>query len=125
MTDEPITLDGAANREEIAQKRVIGRPFPPGNKANPTGRPKTKPITDALKAAIREVGKAKDKTRAQELAEMILAKALEGDAQFAKIAVQYLDGMPTQQVDATVDQTIRVIDPLAPADDESKEDVDG
>ena len=40
-------MDDAANSKKTA-KRIIGRPFPPGVSGNPSGRPKRKPIFDAI-----------------------------------------------------------------------------
>ena len=128
MPDEPLTQDGAQNSAEDApKKRVVGRPFVKGQVANPGGRPKTKMVTEAIRSAMLKASRDGERQRVEEFGEMIVTKALEGDAQFAKLAAQYLDGMPTQQVAATVDQTIRVIDPLAPLppEEESADDADG
>ena len=39
----------AANSAPTAKKRVIGRPFPKGVSGNPSGRPKSKPISDMFR----------------------------------------------------------------------------
>jgi hypothetical protein len=54
--------------------------FKPGQSGNPGGRPKTKPITEALRELLASVGPVLgEKTNAQSLADRLLVMALNGD----------------------------------------------
>lgn len=79
----------AQNRTTTAKRRRgPGRPFLPGNNANPGGRPKR---DRALTAALEEVV---DKTK---LAEKLYKLALGGDMAAIKYVYDRIEGMPPQR----------------------------
>src|SRR4030042_884459 len=79
--------------------RVIGRPFEPGNCANPNGRPKKgTAIADAMRDYLSgeidtEGGKI---TRQQALVKAIYGKAMKGGDAAMRLLLNYVDGMPVQ-----------------------------
>ena len=77
----------------------VGRPFPPGESGNPQGRPITKPLTEALKAAL-----AKDNGAAiRELVDVAVKKAKEGDFKFWKEILDRIDGKPADRLEVAGD----------------------
>jgi hypothetical protein len=82
--------------------------FKPGESGNPNGRPMgvknfTTKIRDALlKIAVDDEGKKTDYTYEQALVKTVLEKAIKGkDPNMIKLMWNYLDGMPSQQIDFT------------------------
>lgn len=68
------------------------RPFQPGQSGNPGGRPKTKPITDAIKERLARISPDDPRTDAQRLADVIVDGALGGDIQFIKELLNRVEG---------------------------------
>lgn len=82
-------------------------PWEPGQSGNPSGRRKTKPVTDALKASLEEPVRGKSgKTKRQALVDRLLLIALTGKRSEAlaamKLIFSYSDGLPNQQVEVDV-----------------------
>lgn len=88
--------------------------FKPGQSGNPSGRPKSKPVRDALRALIEELG-------LEQAVRAIYTKACEGDVSAFKEVADRLDGKVTQPIagddegDALkINQTVRtIIEPSA------------
>ena len=94
--DDTTSPEGEPELEEPAKpKRVVGKPFAPGNKANPGGRPKTdervRAALDALTpTAVAELRRLlKDKTTPRKIR-----------AQVAMYVVDRKLGKPTTQITA-------------------------
>jgi len=70
--------------------------FKPGQSGNPNGRPpKGYSITEMMKEMLNNTPGLKES-----LGKVIAQKALEGDTTAIKTLWQYMDGMPTQAVNA-------------------------
>jgi hypothetical protein len=82
--------------DETEPKRVIGRPFQPGQSGNPNGRPKSKPFKRALSEALRAADDDSEVLQAVALA--LVAKAKEGDVQAIKEIADRMDGKVTQPI---------------------------
>jgi hypothetical protein len=84
-----------ANRSENRKKRSLPKAaepyrFKPGQSGNPSGRPKSTPITDALRKAL---------SNPQELSRIIAAilqKAKKGDVKAFQAVAERLEGKPAQ-----------------------------
>lgn len=100
-----------------------GKPFAKGNKvAVGHGRPpKGFTIADALRTRLEETDE-NGVSNLERFAQVVVAQALSGDVAFARLASNYVDGMPKQTVDANVTQTIKIIDPLDSIEDEPTDD---
>jgi hypothetical protein len=71
-------------------------PFVKGQSGNPTGRPKEKIFTDALRLAVkREDG---DTTKLHRIAERLVAEALAGESWAIQQIADRLDGKPAQAI---------------------------
>jgi len=82
--------------DEAEPKRVIGRPFQPGQSGNPNGRPKVKPFRNALSEALKAAGGDDEMLRAVALA--LVSKAKEGDVPAIKELADRLDGKVAQAI---------------------------
>jgi hypothetical protein len=70
-------------------------PFKPGQSGNPNGRPKLPwSIREPIKEYLR---KHPDKKRA--FVEKLMAMSLGGDINAMKLVMNYMDGMPNQQIE--------------------------
>lgn len=81
-------------------------PWQPGQSGNPGGRPKRKPVTEALLAELAKdhgkSGKSKlDAMVAKLVSTVIYGKAREA-VEAAKLIMSYTDGMPVQMVEVDV-----------------------
>src|SRR5438067_10144019 len=72
--------------------------FKKSRSGNPGGRPKRKPISDALREELARCPYG-DATNAQQLAHTMVERAIAGDAMFAKLVLAYTEGLPTQPVE--------------------------
>lgn len=78
--------------------------FKDGESGNPAGRPRRKPITDAiLEELALATGRAK-RTKAQHAARKLVQLMLQGDTRAAKLVMAYVEGLPRQPVDVTIRQ---------------------
>lgn len=93
--------------EDTEPKRVIGRPFQPGQSGNPNGRPKSRPFKEALKKALEAVGDDKDQLRL--VAQALVAKAMDGDVPAIKELADRLDGKVTQPIGGDEDNPLNII----------------
>lgn len=84
-----------------APKKVIGRPFQPGQSGNPNGRPKTKPFKDALQRALKAADD--DEAMLNAVALALVKKAQDGDVPAIKELADRLDGRVTQPVSGDED----------------------
>jgi len=81
-------------------ERKAGNPtWTPGRSGNPSGKSKTKLLTDALKLEL-----VQNPTQARNIAKKIIAMAEEGDLAAANIIFDRTEGKPTQAIE--IDQTI-------------------
>src|SRR3990167_3499901 len=79
--------------------------FQPGQSGNPAGRPKgARSFTTKVREALMKIADGKDYTNEAAFIRSILKKAIEeGDASTQKLIWNYLDGLPHQTVDTTVE----------------------
>ncbi len=67
---------------------------------NPGGRPKRKPISDALREVLEAPAhEGVALTNAQMVARQMVSLAIGGDVQAAKLILGYTEGLPTQRVE--------------------------
>ena len=71
-------------------KRVVGRPFKPGQSGNPKGRPKARLFDESL----RQVLATKNGAKAKELAAKLVEKALTGNVPALKLIADRIGGPP-------------------------------
>ncbi len=80
-------------------------PWQPGQSGNPNGRPKRKPITDAL---LRKLGEAARTggTNAEKAADHLIKLMFHREPRIAleasKLVLAYVEGMPTQTLEVDV-----------------------
>lgn len=83
---------------ETAPRRVVGRPFEPGQSGNPNGRPKRRHLADMLGEELAKPSRRDGRSRDQRLVERLVTIALEGKRAEALRAMQlifaYRDGLP-------------------------------
>lgn len=101
-------------------KKPRGRPFPPGNRANPLGRP---PAAFSLTEALREAGKELHEARfgkktmngsnAQLVAARLWALARGGNVQAIRLLYDRCDGLPKATIEMAphLDIKIEYVDP--------------
>lgn len=77
------------------------KPWKKGQSGNPHGRPKK---GYSITETFRQLLEGKPEIRKQ-LAQSILNKALIGDVAAQKLIWQYMDGMPKQEIDATINNS--------------------
>jgi hypothetical protein len=77
--------------------------FQPGQSGNPTGKPKQKPLRDALLLAIKRVDKD-DKIKLNAMAEALVEKALAGDVMAFREIADRVEGKVAQQTIVTGDE---------------------
>jgi hypothetical protein len=73
----------------------------PGHSGNPLGRPRRKPVTDALRVELDKAARG-GRTKAQRLAARLVTLALGGDVPALKLVLAYVEGLPTQPVELTI-----------------------
>jgi hypothetical protein len=73
-------------------------PWSKGQSGNPGGRPKSKPITEALLKELKAKGPGK-LSHTQEMAWRLVQLAIAGDVAAAKLVLSYVDGLPIQNVE--------------------------
>lgn len=88
-------------------KRVIGRPFQPGQSGNPAGRPKSRPFKDALQRALKAA--ESDTDLLDKVAFALVAKAHEGDVPAIKEIADRLDGKVTQTIAGDDENPLKLI----------------
>ena len=74
-------------------------PWPKGRSGNPGGRPKRKPLTDALIAELNTAAQGTDVTKLQAIVQRLVQMAAAGDLGAIKHIHAYVEGLPTQKVD--------------------------
>lgn len=97
-------------------------PWQPGQSGNPSGRPKRRPIADALKEALDQQHGRGDRTKRQALVDRLLSIALTGKRSEAlaamKLILAYTDGLPVQPIDLEVRRAAEKIAAQTGADPE-------
>ena len=93
---------------------VTGKGFVPGQSGNPAGRPKTKLLTDLLRAELLHPARGKSgKTKAALMMDGLVTMALTGRRKdriaAIKLIFAYTDGLPTQPVEVGVFGVVRSI----------------
>jgi hypothetical protein len=74
-------------------------PWKPGQSGNPNGRPKSKPITDAIKALLdKDDGKALNA-----IAAVAVREALGGNYRYTKEILDRVEGKALEMLDVTTD----------------------
>ena len=92
---------------------MVGRPFQPGQSGNPGGRPKERPVRNALKAIIEGDAKAIAKIPADlaAIARTLIAKAKDGDMPaWKEFADRYEERVPQAIVGDDEHAPVRVAD---------------
>lgn len=92
---EPDNKNDAENSIGTAEKRVIGRPFPPGTSGNPGGRPARKLVDLALEEQL----EANNYAQAIEIAQALIAKAKSGDVAAIKLVAERTEGKALQKIE--------------------------
>lgn len=84
-------------------KKVIGIPFKPGQSGNPSGRPKTKPLTDAYKKVLAKLvpGDKEGRTYADLIAEQTVKQAIKGNIRAAQEVTDRCEGKAMQGIELT------------------------
>lgn len=81
-------------------------PFQPGKSGNPAGRPKRKPITEAMLAELAKPHGRQGKTKLEAMVSNMVTFAISGRSKEAvevfKIILSYTDGLPVQTVEVDV-----------------------
>lgn len=106
MSDfELIPIDEAEKQgDNTPHKFANETSWKPGQSGNPNGRPhKGYSITDAVKDLL-----TKDPERKKNIVEKVVTLAEHGDPVFVKLAWNYMDGMPTQQIENTGELNLNV-----------------
>lgn len=77
----------------------FGNRFKPGQSGNPSGRPRTKVITDALRELAAQTDPKTRKQIALRLAEKLIERALKGELPYIREVTDRLEGRPVQPLD--------------------------
>lgn len=81
-------------------------PFKPGQSGNPTGRPKRKPVTEALLAELAKDHGRKGQSKLEAMVARLVKTVISGKAreavEAAKLIMAYTDGLPVQMVEVDV-----------------------
>lgn len=86
-------------------------PFKKGQSGNPKGRPKgAMSFTNKVKEAINQIAKGNKKPESKLIIEAMLKKAKAGDPQILKLIWNYLDGLPTQRIEAEITGSLSLTD---------------
>jgi hypothetical protein len=104
----------AGNTAENQQKRIIGRPFPPGVSGNPSGRPKgSKNFTTLFEEAVKKLalGETPDDVE-MEILRTGIEKAKAGSFSFYKDIFDRIYGQPTKTIDLTGSLKVQKIQEL-------------
>ena len=82
------------------------RPFQPGQSGNPTGRPKRKPVTEALLAELAKSHGRNGATKLEAMVTRLVKTVISGKpreaVEAAKLIMTYTDGLPVQMVEVDV-----------------------
>lgn len=85
---------------------VTGKGFMPGQSGNPSGRPKRKPITEALLAELAKQhgrrGKTKLEAAVSRLVTMMISGKPKDVIEAFKLVAPYTDGLPVQTIELDV-----------------------
>lgn len=92
----------AVKQPQNSEKRVIGRPFQPGQSGNPKGRPpKEWTMSSLIEEALEEVEEKSGKSFKSLVAKRLAHMAVGGDIQAIKEINDRIDGRPQQKTDIT------------------------
>lgn len=77
------------------EKKIIGKPFLPGQSGNLSGRPKRRLVDKALEVQLL----TNDSEKATQLAAVLLEKALRGNLDAAKLVLDRVEGRALQRTE--------------------------
>lgn len=93
-----------SSKQPTSSRKATGRPFKPGQSGNPGGRPKRGwSWGDLLQKAL-ELEAKDGRPQKEHVAEMMVEKALKGDARAFEVIADRMEGKPKQSVDMNIDQ---------------------
>lgn len=106
MEKEPIKTENTAEKQNEDKRKNMPHLFKPGESGNPNGRPKgAKNFTTKIRDALSKIAEGKDYTYEEAFVKAILKKAIiDQDTAVMKLMWNYLDGMPTQNIDMDVNR---------------------
>jgi hypothetical protein len=90
-----------------SKRRVVGKPFPPGQSGNPGGRPKGRSITALLREGMDKtalaigVKLAEGQTVAEGITDKLLSMALDGNMESIAVILDRTEGKVSQPLDVT------------------------
>jgi hypothetical protein len=87
-------VDGVSTVERPAQQRGLRPPWKPGESGNPAGRPRRKPLTDALIRILRERTWDSDRSAADQAAKALVERAISGDTAALRLLFERVEGPP-------------------------------
>ena len=107
--DQNVTAsaaNAAQMQHSVLEKKIIGRPFLPGQSGNPAGKvPGTKNLTSRVRNGLLKLGAKDHQGNAlpveEALAQKIIKMALDGDRKMIELVWNYIDGKPPQNIDFT------------------------
>ena len=106
MEKESIKTENTAEKQNEDKRKNMPHLFKPGESGNPNGRPKgAKNFTTKIRDALSKIAEGKDYTYEEAFVKAILKKAIiDQDTAVMKLMWNYLDGMPTQNIDMDVNR---------------------
>jgi len=127
--DEVEEIDEVSEeRNKIGEQKltVIRRPdgtFVPGVSGNPFGRPRHSiSLSSIMKDELSKITRGTKEVRARLLVKRIVDSAMKGEHQSQKLIMNYIEGMPRQQIDFGNADSLPFIIKIVKGDENTGED---